>query len=199
MDYYRHIAGNFQQAIELISMSVDSLALPIEQAGRVMTEALLQDRKIIACGNGVDAAIAQLFVCSLLNRFEQERPALPAISLGIDGAALTAIATEQHIDEIFTRQLRALGQPGDVLLCIASGAAHDNLAKAAQAARDLDMVVVSLTTRGGDLSEIPAGSERVELEVAADRQPRVVELHTMIIHCLCEMIELNLFGGYDQD
>ena len=198
MDYYRHIAGNFQQAIELISMSVDNLAQPIEHAGRVMTESLLQDRKIVACGNGADAALAQLFVCNLLNRFEQERPALPAISLGTDATALTAIATEHHIDEIFSRQLRALGQAGDVLVCISSGPSHDNLANAAQAARDLDMTVISLTTGGSDNFPDSEGVE-VELVVAAERQPRVVELHAMIIHCLCEMIELNLFGSYEQD
>jgi phosphoheptose isomerase len=199
MDYYQRIAGNFQQTIELITMSVDSLAQPIEHASQLMSDALIKDRKIFACGNGPDGALTQLFVSNLLNRFEHERPALPAISLGLDATSLTAIATTDHINDIFARQIHALGQAGDVLLCVTSGNCHTNLIKAIQSARDRDMLLVVLSnTRNDQLSTVLSSGD-IELQIRAERQSRVVEMHTMIIQCLCEMIELNLFGSYDQE
>ncbi len=199
MDYYQRIAGNFQQTIELIAMSVDSLAQPIEHASQLMSEALLNDRKIIACGNGPDGALAQLFVSNLLNRFEHERPALPAISLGLDAASLTAIATTDHINDIYARQIQALGQTGDVLLCITSGSCHTNLVKAIQSARDRNMLLAVLSNTGTEQLGAVLRDGDIELQVSAQRQSRVVELHTMIIQCLCEMIELRLFGSHDQE
>ena len=199
MDYYQRIAGNFQQAIELIAMSVDSLAQPIEHASQLMSAALLNDRKIIVCGNGPDGALAQLFVSNLLNRFEHERPALPAISLGLDAASLTAIATTDHINDIYARQIQALGQTDDVLLCITSGSCHTNLVKAIQSARDRNMLVAVLSNTGDDQLSALLGEGDIELQVSAKRQSRVVEMHTMIIQCLCEMIELSLFGSHDQE
>jgi len=199
MNYYQKISENFQQTIELIAMSVDSLAEPIEHGSKIMSDALLNDRKIIACGNGPDCAIAQLFVSNLLNRFEQERPALPALSLGLDASSLTAIATGNHTNDLFARQIHALGQTDDVLLCISSGNSHTNLLKAIQAAHERNMAVVAVSNNsGGQLTSLLTGVD-IELAVSAQRQPRVVELHTMIIQCLCEMIELGLFGSNDQD
>lgn len=199
MDHYQRIAGNFQQAIELIAMSVDELAQPIERGSQMMTDALLNDRKIIACGNGPDGALAQLFVSNLLNRFEHERPALPAISLGLDATSLTAIATTNGVENIFARALSALGQEGDILLCISSGGSHGNLAKTIQLAQDRNMTVVVLSNVDNEQLSALIRAEDVELQVSTQRQPRIVELHTMIIQCLCEMIELNLFGSYDQE
>lgn len=199
MDYYQRIAGNFQQTVELIAMSVDTLALPIEQGSSVMTEALLQDRTIMACGNGPDAALAQIFVSNLLNRFEFDRPALPALSLGTDAASLTAIATANSVDNIFARQIHALGQTSDILLCINSGAGHDNLIKAIGAAQDRNMPVIALSSSIDERFRRALGPTDVELFANTERQPRVVELHTMIIQNLCEMIELSLFGSYDQE
>ena len=199
MDYYQRIAGNFQQAIELIAMSVDSLAQPIEHASQLMSAALLNDRKIIVCGNGPDGALAQLFVSNLLNRFEHERPALPAISLGLDAASLTAIATTDHINDIYARQIQALGQTDDVLLCITSGSCHTNLVKAIQSARDRNMLVAVLSNTDNDQLGAVLGEGDIELQVSAKRQSRVVELHTMIIQCLCELIELSLFGSHEQE
>ena len=199
MDYYQRIAGNFQQTVELIAMSVDTLALPIEQGSTVMTQALLQDRTIMACGNGPDAALAQIFVSNLLNRFEFDRPALPAISIGTDAASLTAIATANSIDNIFARQIHALGQTGDILLCINSGAGHNNLINAIGAAQDRNMPVIALSSGIDERFRSALGPGDVELFADTESQARVVELHTMIIQSLCEMIELSIFGSYDQE
>jgi phosphoheptose isomerase len=194
MDYYQIIAENFQSTIETIALSVDNLAEPIERGSQLMARALLEDRKIVACGNGVDAVLAQLFACNLLSRFEHERPALPALTLGGDGASITAIAHSSGVIDIFSRQLRALGQAGDVLLCINSSDGANNLLRAVQAAHERNMTVVALSNTGDSELSTLIRAEDVELRVDALRQPRIVELHTMAIHCLCELIDHSLFG-----
>jgi phosphoheptose isomerase len=199
MDYYQRIAANFQQTIELISMSVDGLAQPMERSNQLINDTLLNDRKIIACGNGPDAAVAQLFVSSLIGRFEHDRPALPAISLGVDAASLTAIVSGNHFDEVFSRQISALAQPGDFLLCICSDSGDANLLKAIQAAQDRNMSIGLLSNAENDELRELLRPQDVEMSIVAQRRPRVIELHGMIIHCLCEMIDMSLFGDYDQE
>jgi len=198
MDHYPIIAENFQSTIETIALSVDNLAEPIERGSQLMTRALLEDRKIIACGNGVDAALAQLFTCNLLSRFEHERPALPALTLGGDGASITAITHSSGVVNIFSRQLRALGQAGDVLLCINSSGGANNLLRAVQAAHERNMTVVALSNTGDSEFSTLIRAQDVELRVDTRRQPRIVELHTMAIHCLCELIDHGLFGTYHE-
>jgi D-sedoheptulose 7-phosphate isomerase len=199
MDYYKIIADNFQSTIETIAMSVDELAETIERGSQLMARALLADRKIIACGNGVDAALAQLFTCNLLNRFEQDRPALPALTLGADYASVTAIAQANGINDVFSRQLRALGQAEDILLCINSSRGAGNLLRAVQAAQERNMGVIVMSNAGdGDLGALMR-PEDVELRVAATRQARIVELHAMAIHSFCELIDHSLFGTYPQE
>jgi D-sedoheptulose 7-phosphate isomerase len=199
MDYYDIIAGNFQAAIETIALSVDDLAAPIEGASQVMTQALLEDHKIIACGHGSDGAVAQLFATNLLNRFENDRPALPALALGGDGTGITAIARASGLDDIFSRQVRALGQPGDVLLCINSGSTADSLLRTVQAGHERNMAIVALSN-GSDSRLTPLiRPQDIEIRVDAARQPRVVELHTMVVHCLCELLDHSLFGSYNQE
>jgi len=196
MDFYQIIAGNFQANIETISLSVDELAIPIEHSTELMTGALLGDRKIIVCGNGPDAALAQLFSCTLLSRLENERPALPALCLSGDASSLTAIATSNGLNDLFSRQVRALGQSGDVLLCISSGDGHNNLIRAVQAAHERNMGVIALSNPGsGELSTLIT-SEDVELQINAARRPRVIEIQTMVIHTLCELIDRSLFDSY---
>ncbi len=199
MDYYETIAGHFQDTIETIAMSVDDLAGPIESASQMMTRALLDDRKVIACGNGADAAMAHLFAGALLSRFERDRPALPALALGGDGATLGAIGSSAGLNDIFSRPLRALGQPGDVLLCISSASADSNLLRAVQAAHERHMDVVALSNSGGGQLGTLIRAEDIDIRVEAARRPRVIEVHTMVINCLCELIDLSLFGPYTQE
>jgi D-sedoheptulose 7-phosphate isomerase len=198
MDYYQIISNNFQATIESIALSVDTLAEPVGRASELMVGALLRDHKIIACGNGVDATLAQLFACHLISRFEHERPALPALALTSDGACITAIAHTGGLNDIYSRQLRALGQPGDVLLCISSAGETNNLLRAVQAAHERDMAVVVLSNAtDGEMGTL-LQPEDIEIRIDSLRRPRVVELHTMTIHCLCELIEQSLFGSYQQ-
>ena len=199
MDHYKIIAENFQDTIETIAMSVDTLAGTIEKGSQLMVEALLSDRKIIACGNGVDGALAQLFACILLDRFEADRPALPALTLGTDHTSLTAIAHSTGINDIFSRQLQALGQAGDVLVCFSSQLGADNLLQTVRTAQERDIGIIVLSSSlDEDLSSL-LRPEDVNLQIKAARQARIVELYTMIIHSFCEMIDQSLFGTYNRD
>ena len=196
MDNYQAIAGGFQETIELITASVDRLAEPIQRASEACIEALLQEQKILCCGNGGAAAVAQLFSASLLHRFEHERPALPAIALGTDSATLSAIATSSVSSDIYSRQVRALGQPGDLLLGIAGIENNGSIIQAIRAAHDRHMAVIVLSSgSGGDISSLLL-HEDIELNIPEARAPRVIEMQTMIIHCLCELIDQSLFGSY---
>lgn len=198
MDFYQIIAENFQSTIETIALSVDNLAEPIESASQILVRALLQEGKVICCGNGVDACTAQLFANYFIGRFEQERPALPALALAADGSSGTAIGSGD-ISDIFSRQLRALGQAGDVLFCVNSSARADNIERAIQAAHERNMHVVALSNGDDNALGTLLSASDVQLRVQAPRQPRVVEIHTMAVHCLCELVEHTLFGSYNQE
>ncbi len=197
-DHYQIIARHFQRAVEAMTGAVDPLSRDLQRAGALLSRAMLGDARILACGNGPDAALAGLFVSSMLGRCEQDRPALPALSLAADGPGLTA-AAEFAAAELFSRQLAALGQAGDVLLCINSGAPAPNLQRVLQVARDRELSMVVLTHRGDtELVRWP-GEQDVLLQVATERRAQVLELHTVLINCLGELVERELFGGFGPD
>jgi len=199
MDHYRIIATTFQDIIETITLSVDTLAEGIERGSALMVEALLADRKVITCGNGVDAALAQLFTCNLLDRFEADRPALPALTLGTDHASLTAIAGSGGLDEVYSRQLQALGQAGDVLLCFNTRGRAANLARAVSTARERNIAVIVLSHEGDAGLDTAPGNRDVFIRPQAAQGARLVELYTMVIHSFCALIDHNLFGTYVQE
>ncbi|WP_170287279.1 D-sedoheptulose-7-phosphate isomerase [Halioglobus maricola] len=184
MDHYQIIAERFQNTLESAAMSVDQLADPIASACELITQALLQDRKIISCGAGVDAALSQLFSNSLLYSLGEERPALPAISLGWDaGASPTAPAAHR-----FSHTLRALGQEGDVLLTISSAEPDPSVISALEVAGERGMTTVALC----NANDIPDAMFSITINGTTRRT--VVELHTMVLQTLCELIEASLFG-----
>jgi D-sedoheptulose 7-phosphate isomerase len=199
MDQYQRIARHFQETIELVALSVDILAEPIERCSELISQALLQENKVIICGNGPDSALSQLFAGNLINRFEYDRPGLPALSLDQSSSNLSAAAGTSNINDIFARQITALGQAGDVLFCISSERDHQNLQHAIQAAQDRHMTVVALSNSGNEQLGKLLRHEDVELLITAHKQHRVIEVQTMVIQCICEMIELSLFGDHDQD
>lgn len=196
-DDYQLIAENFQQVISTVAMAVDDLAIPIQLAAGRMTATLLSEGKIMACGNGADASLSQLLTGTLLGCFEQDRPALPAMALAGDSSSVTGIASQQGFNDIYARQVRALGQPGDTLVCLSSGTVPGSVLRAAQAAHDRNMVVVALSnTADPALAELLRGDD-VAINCSAARRPRVTELHTMVINLLCELIDHSLFGNHN--
>ncbi|MAT94725.1 MAG: phosphoheptose isomerase [Halioglobus sp.] len=199
MDYYQTIAGSFQATIEAAANSVDALAAPIERAARLMTDCLLGDHKIVACGNGADAAMAQLFSGQLLGHHARERPALPALTLGGDSAGLTALARAGAAADAYARQLRALGQAGDLMLYINSGGSDDSLLRAVRTARERNLTVVALSNVLDDGLAGQLGDTDVLLRVEAPRSAAVRELQLMVINCLCALVDQGLFGNYSEE
>lgn len=193
MDMQSRIRQLFQASIDTKQQAMEVLAPYIEQASQVMVNALLNEGKMLSCGNGGSAGDAQHFSSELLNRFE--RPSLPAISLTTDSSTLTSIANDYSLNEIFSKQIRALGQPGDVLLAISTSGNSANIIQAIQAAHDREMIVVALTGRdGGGMASLLL-PEDVEIRVPAQVTARIQEVHLLAIHCLCDLIDSQLFGS----
>jgi D-sedoheptulose 7-phosphate isomerase len=195
MDMQSRIRRLFQASIDTKQQAMEVLAPHIEQASQVMVHAMLSEGKVLACGNGGSAGDAQHFSSEMLNRFERERPGLPAIALSADTSTLTSIANDYSYNEIFSKQIRALGQAGDVLLAISTSGNSANVIQAIQAAHDRDMTVVALTGRdGGGMASLLL-PEDVEIRVPSQVTARIQEVHLLAIHCLCDLIDSQLFGS----
>lgn len=191
------INNNFTESIQTKIAASEALVSPIEKAGLIMVQSLLNGNKILSCGNGGSAGDAQHFSAELLNRFETERPSLPAIALTTDSSTLTSIANDYCFEEVFSKQIRALGSKGDVLLAISTSGNSANVVKAIEAAVARDMPIVALTgSDGGDIAGL-LGENDVEIRVPSQRTSRIQEVHLVVIHCLCEIIDTTLFpqGG----
>jgi D-sedoheptulose 7-phosphate isomerase len=197
MDAVKRIRGHFAASAQLKTDSAETLAPLIARAANVMTECLFSDGKILACGNGGSASDAQHFAAELVGRFERERPELPALSLVTDTSLLTAVANDYAFEQVFSRQVRALGAKGDVLLAISTSGDSANVIAAIGAARERDMRVVALTGKGGGrIGELLAEGD-VHICVPHTRTARIQEVHLLAIHCLCDMIDHTLLGDDD--
>jgi phosphoheptose isomerase len=189
------IAENFQESIQTKIHTADGIAAQIAESAEVMVEALIQGKKILVIGNGGSAADAQHFSAELLNRYEVERPPLPAIALTTDTSTLTSIGNDYDFLEIFSKQILALGNEGDVLFAISTSGNSANINVAIEAAQKRDMKIVALSGKdGGKMASLLRPSD-VEMRVPAMRTARIQESHITIIHCLCELIDRNLFGS----
>jgi len=194
IDYARRISDHFEESARLKLDAAGDLAPRIARAAGVLTECLLADGKILVCGNGGSAADAQHFAAELVGRFERERPELPAIALTTDSSLLTAVANDYSFEQVFAKQVRALGSKGDVLLAISTSGNSGNVIAAIEAARQRDMRVVALTGKGGGrMGELLADSD-VHLCVPHSRTARIQEVHLLTIHCLCDIIDATLLG-----
>ena len=184
----------FQESILTTRNCMEDLAPIIAQAAAHMIQALLTDRKILVCGNGGSAADSQHFSAELLNRFERERPGLPAIALTTDTSTITAIGNDYHFDDIFSKQVRALGQSGDVLLGISTSGNSRNVIRAFEAAHERGIVCVALNGReGGEITGLLTGQD-VNICVPGSSTARIQEVHGIVIHCLCDLIDYQLLG-----
>lgn len=188
------IKQHFQASAELKLQSMEALSPLIAEAALLISRQLLAERKVLSCGNGGSAGDAQHFSSEMLNRFERERPGLPAMALTTDTSTLTSIANDYHYDEVFAKQVRALGQAGDVLLAISTSGNSANVVQAIAAAHERGMHVVALTGKdGGAMGQLTRG-EDVEIRVPSDSTARTQEVHLLVIHCLCDLIDSQLFG-----
>jgi D-sedoheptulose 7-phosphate isomerase len=194
MDLADRITANFRDSANLKLNAMQELAGPIADAIERMVACLRDDGKILSCGNGGSAADAQHFSSELLNRFEAERPGLAAVALTTDTSTLTSIANDYDYEQVFSRQVRALGHPGDVLLAISTSGNSRNVIAALHAAHEAQMSVVALTGRGGGamLSELARGD--IHICVPSVVTARIQEVHLLTLHCLCDGIDCLLLG-----
>ncbi|MBI1890229.1 MAG: phosphoheptose isomerase [Burkholderiales bacterium] len=193
------ILANFRESAELKIQAASVLAQPILQAVELMFTALSNGNKILACGNGGSAADAQHFAAELIGRYERERLPLPAIALTTDSSILTAVANDYSFNEIFSKQVQAFGQPGDVLLAISTSGNSANVRAAIDVALEREMRIVALTGKGGGAMGKQITDADVHICVPHDRTARVQEVHLLTIHCLCDGIDVALFGGDSDD
>ena len=191
------ILAHFQESAELKLKSGQLLAQPISQAIELMFNALSNGNKILACGNGGSAGDAQHFAAELVGRFERERFPLPAISLSTDTSIITAVGNDYSFNEIFSKQVQALGQAGDILLAISTSGNSANVLSAAEAALEREMRVVALTGKdGGKLGALLTEAD-VHINVQHARTARIQEVHLVAIHSICDGIDVALFGEED--
>ncbi len=195
MELNDRIKQIFDQSIQTKSEALPLLVDPIAGAAELIVAQLLEGGKILSCGNGGSAGDAQHFSSEMLNRFERERPGLPAIALTTDTSTLTSIANDYSYERVFARQIEALGQPGDLLLAISTSGNSNNVCAAIDAAHERDMAVIALTGKeGGEAAKLLAPGD-VEIRVPSDSTARIQEVHLLIIHCLCDLVDQQLLGS----
>lgn len=193
METNERIRQHFSESIQTMTMSMDVLIEPISIASEVIVQCLLNNNKILCCGNGGSAGDAMHFASEMLNRFESERPSLPAISLAADINTITAIANDYGYDEIFSKQVKALGHAGDILMAISTSGNSRNVLQAIHTAHQRDMRIIALLGNdGGEIGKVLQPDD-IEICVQSARTARIQESHLVVIHTLCDIIDRQLF------
>lgn len=194
MELNSRIIAHFEQSAQLKLELAELLAQPIADAAEIIVQALLGENKILACGNGGAAANAQYFTSRMLNHFETERPGLAAIALCADTTTLTSIANSGNFEQIFSKQVMALGQSGDVLLAISNSGNSKNILKSIAAAKERNMHVIALSGGDGGVVVELLHNEDIHIGVPHESAARVQEVYVLILHCLCDAIDCILLG-----
>jgi D-sedoheptulose 7-phosphate isomerase len=193
MELNERIKHHFNESIHTMMEAMDALIDPVTLASESIVQCLLNNNKILCCGNGGSAGDAMHFASEMLNRFESERPSLPAISLVSDMNTVTAIANDYGYDEVFSKQIKALGQHGDILMAISTSGNSKNILQAIHSAHQRDMRIIALTGNdGGEIAKL-LHPEDIEICVPSKRTARIQESHLVIIHTLCDIIDRQLF------
>ena len=190
----QRIQQHFIDSADLKYQSAQSLSKPIAAAVQAMLACVTSGGKVLACGNGGSAADAQHFAAEFIGRFERERPELAALALTTDSSILTAIANDYDFDRIFSKQVRGLGQAGDVLLALSTSGNSANVLAAIEAAHEREMTVVALTGRGGGKITQLLRETDVHICVPHDRTARIQEVHLLVLHCICDGVDTQLLG-----
>jgi D-sedoheptulose 7-phosphate isomerase len=192
--FEQRIHQHFIASADLKYQAAEALSTPISRAIEAMWTAVTNGGKVLACGNGGSAADAQHFAAEFVGRYERERPELAALALTTDASVMTAIANDYSYNDIFAKQVRALGQAGDVLLAITTSGNSANILAAIEAAHNREMVVVALTGKGGGKMNELLGETDIQICVPHDRTARIQEVHVLALHCICDGVDAMLLG-----
>ncbi len=195
MELISRINKSFQDSIITKQLAAELLAEPISRGAQIVTQCFMNGGKVLSCGNGGSAGDAQHFSSEMLNRFEMERPGLPAIALTTDSSAVTSIANDYSFSLIFSKQVTALGHAGDVLLAISTSGNSDNVNLAIDAAHEREMTVIALTGKSGGRITERLSLNDVEIRVPSESTARIQEVHLLVIHCICDLVDHQLLGG----
>lgn len=196
MDLDQHVIELFHSSIDVTMRTLDEQSARVSHCGLLMAECLLNEKKILCCGEGICAALSHVFCSHLLNRFDYERPALPAINLTADTTTLTALTSDYGFNNIFSNQVRALGQEGDLLLIIANNNTSGTILQAIKAAHDREMLVVCLSDElSNDFSALLQPQD-MEITIPSDNRARVAEVQLQLINYFSEIIDQQLFGSH---
>jgi DnaA initiator-associating protein len=188
----------FRESIQTKIAAAEALPEAIEKAAVVISQSLLSGHKILTCGNGIAGTLAQQFTLQLVNRYQAERPSLPALSLSVDSSLMTSIAQDSQIEDIYAKQIRALGQQGDVLVAVSNSGNARNLIKALEAAVNRDMTIVALTGKdGGEMAGLLSAHD-VEIRVPSDQSVRIYEVQQLTLNSLCDLVDRTLFPQQEQ-
>lgn len=194
MDINKRITQHFKDSAELKLKVKESLAKPIAESAQILFDCITKDGKILCCGNGGSAADSQHFAAELINRFEKERPALACIALTTDSSVLTSIANDYDYNQVFSKQVRALGLPRDCLIAISTSGNSPNVLAAIHAAHERSMRVIVLTGRDGGEMARAINDRDMLICVEAQNTARIQEVHLLTLHCLCDIIDFLLLG-----
>lgn len=197
MDILDRVKKHFNDSVQIKTQIQDELALPVANAATLIAQGLLEGHKLLACGNGGSGALAQHFVGYMLNGFGIERPGLPAYALSADALSVTAIADDYHFSDVYAKQIRTLGDAGDILLGLSLHGNSTNILRAMEAAHDRGMRIIALTGHeGGQISTL-LHSDDIELRVSSQISTRIYEIHLLLLHCLCDLIDHQLFPVHE--
>jgi len=191
--FEERVTKQFQDSIATKQAALQVLVPHILAAGKLMADSLSHEGKVMSCGNGGSAADSQHFSAELLNRYERERPGIAGIALTTDTSTLTSISNDYEYNEIFSKQVRALGRKGDVLLAISTSGNSPNVMRAIDAAHEKGIKVVALTGKDGGKMAAQLKDGDVEIRVPAKVTARIQEVHLLALHCLCDLIDEQLF------
>jgi DnaA initiator-associating protein len=195
MHSHDRIKTIFTESIQTKHAALESLQTEIASAAYTMALCLKRGGKIMSCGNGGSAADSQHFSSELLNRYERDRAPLAAIALTTDTSTLTSISNDYEYNEIFSKQILALGQTGDILLAISTSGQSQNITRAITAAQQKNITIITLTGKDGGLIPQLLNKSDIELRVPSQVTARIQEVHLVIIHCLCDLIDWYLLDA----
>ena len=196
MDLDQHVIELFHSSIDTTMRTLDEQAAKVSDCGSLLAQCLLSENKILCAGEGISGALTQVFSSHLLNRFDYERPGLPAINLSADATTLMSLSGDSHFKDIFAHQIRALGQPGDLLLLVSNNGSSGTSLEAIKAAHDREMRVICLSGQSSNEFTALLQPEDIELNVPSANRARISEAHLKIINYLSELIDLQLFGSH---